>query len=159
MEYIRSERNQVADGLSRLPVLETAWSDDDTVQIASLMGGGAIDLSEFEEASSADKQLSAVRSALQGQWPSRRSRTDEWLTAFFSVRSELSSQGALIFRGDRLVVPVELRARVLANAHVGHQGPVRTKQRLRERFSGHEWTLMCAPTSESVKYVPIMMST
>ena len=134
VEYIRSERNQVADGLSRLPVLETAWSDDDTVQIASLMGGGAIDLSEFEEASSADKQLSAVRSALQGQWPSRRSQTDEWLAAFFSVRSELSSQGALIFRGDRLVVPVELRARVLANAHAGHQGQVRTKQRLRERF-------------------------
>ena len=105
-----------------------------TLHIASLMEGVAIDLSESEEASSVDEQLSAVQSALQGQWPSHRSRTDERLAAFFSVCSELSSQEALIFHRDRLVVPVELRVRVLANAHAGHQGQVHTKQRLREHF-------------------------
>ncbi|KAF0307533.1 Myosin light chain kinase family member 4 [Amphibalanus amphitrite] len=50
------------------------------------------------------------------------------------VRDELSVHGQLLLRGDRLVVPAALRERVLTNAHAGHQGVVRTKQRLRERF-------------------------
>ncbi|KAF0288433.1 uncharacterized protein FJT64_013210 [Amphibalanus amphitrite] len=62
----------------------------------------------------------------------------EWSPALSSavqrVRDELSVHGQLLLRGDRLVVPAALRERVLTNAHAGHQGVVRTKQRLRERF-------------------------
>ena len=36
VEYIRSERNGVANRLSRLPVADTWWPDDDSIQIVSL---------------------------------------------------------------------------------------------------------------------------
>ena len=134
VQYIRSERNLVADGLSRLPLSESAWPDDDTVQIAALTAAAAIPPSELEEASAVDEELSAVRECLERKWPSHRRLASEWAAGYHAVREELSSQGALVFRGDRLVVPTELRARVLTNAHAGHQGRVRTKQRLRERF-------------------------
>lgn len=143
VEYIKSERNLVADGLSRLPVSETAWVDDDTVQIAALLTSpphavpgsvSAISASEFEEASAVDEELTEVRERLQGQWPDNRRQLGGCAAAYHSVRAELSAQGSLVFRGNRLVVPAELRARVLANAHAGHQGRVRTTQRLRERF-------------------------
>ena len=40
----------------------------------------------------------------------------------------------LVFRGERIVAPTELRRRLFSLAHEGHQGMIRTKQRLRELF-------------------------
>lgn len=60
--------------------------------------------------------------------------TDE-LALYFNVRDELAVVKSLVMRGsDCLVVPVSLRSRVLDLAHEGHQGIVRTKQRLRELY-------------------------
>ena len=134
VEYIRSEKNVVADGLSRLPVEESWWPDDDSIQIAALTAAAAISEAEFEAASAADQRLGAVREHVRGGWPSRRRDVDPAAAGFYQVRHELSSHGSLLFRGDRLVVPEVLRRRVLDNAHGCHQGVVRTKQRLRERF-------------------------
>ena len=51
------------------------------------------------------------------------------------MRDELAVDNSLIMRGtDRLIVPVSLRPRVIDLAHEGHQGLVRTKQRLRELY-------------------------
>ncbi|XP_043216447.1 uncharacterized protein K02A2.6-like [Amphibalanus amphitrite] len=133
VEYVRSERNTVADGLSRLPVAETWWPDDDDLQIAALTVAAAISEEELSDASAADECLSVVRGYVSRQWPRRR-EVDPRAAGFFQVRDELSVHGQLLLRGDRLVVPAALRERVLTNAHAGHQGVVRTKQRLRERF-------------------------
>ena len=52
------------------------------------------------------------------------------------------------------MVPTELRSRVLSNAHEAHQGLVRTKQRLRDKFwwtgiDGDAWR-HCCETAPSV---------
>ncbi|XP_043190571.1 uncharacterized protein K02A2.6-like [Amphibalanus amphitrite] len=134
VEYVRSEHNGVADGLSRLPVTDTWWPDDDTIQIASLgVAAAAVTEAEFRAASDADETLRAVRGFVAGQWP-RRKEIDPALAGFYQVREELSQHGQLLFRGERLVVPETLRERVLRNAHEGYQGVVRTKQRLRAQF-------------------------
>lgn len=134
VEYISSSANSVADGLSRLPVAQTQWEDDDEIEIAALTESAAISEAEMVNASAADEDLRAVRQLVQGCWPQRRREVGGPAATFFHVRSELSSQGPLLFRGEQLVVPTALRGRVLANAHSGHQGIARTKQRLRERF-------------------------
>ena len=41
--------------------------------------------------------------------------------------------GKLVLRGTRLLIPKRLRERVLELAHEGHQGLVKTKQRLRTK--------------------------
>ncbi|XP_026202834.1 uncharacterized protein LOC113153427 [Anabas testudineus] len=57
------------------------------------------------------------------------------LVPYFNVRDELAIDDSLIMRGtDRLIVPVSLRSKVINLAHEGHQGLVRTKQRLRELY-------------------------
>ncbi|CAB4040886.1 Hypothetical predicted protein, partial [Paramuricea clavata] len=52
--------------------------------------------------------------------------------AYRSVRQELSVLGKLVIRGTRLVIPKILQKKVLNLAHEGHQGIVKTKQRLRK---------------------------
>ena len=46
------------------------------------------------------------------------------------MKNELCTYGELLLRGSRLVIPRELRTRVLELAHEGHQGIVETKCRL-----------------------------
>ena len=60
-----------------------------------------------------------------------------------------------VFRGSRLVVPVALR-RVLVNlAHEGHQGIVRTKQRIRELYW---WPGIDCLVKEQIKNCEVCLS-
>ncbi|XP_043234726.1 uncharacterized protein K02A2.6-like [Amphibalanus amphitrite] len=137
-EYVRSAQNGVADGLSRLPVRDSEWEDDDSIEIAALYSDNgapnAISESEWRQYSADDSTFQLLRGHIQsGRWPRRCSAEPE-LQPYFSVRMELSCQGSLIFCGDRLVVPTTLRRRVVQLAHETHQGLVRTKRRLRDRY-------------------------
>ena len=49
------------------------------------------------------------------------------------VRYELCTIGKLVMRGNRIIIPRCLRPRVLQLAHEGHQGIVKSKQRLRTK--------------------------
>lgn len=55
------------------------------------------------------------------------------MSAYKTVRNEFSVCEDVIMRGTRLVMPESLRERTLGIAHEGHQGVVRTKQRLCEK--------------------------
>ena len=50
-----------------------------------------------------------------------------------NVCNELTVLGKLVLRGPRLVIPKVLRTRKLDLAHEGHQGVVKTKQRVRSK--------------------------
>ena len=132
VQYIRSAVNVIADDLSRIP-MEDKWQDDDEFLIAQV-GTHAISDSEWEVASGADPTLRAVSEFIDsGNWPEKRAMPST-VAPFFRVRDELSCRGALLFRADRLVVPESLGGQVLQLAHEAHQGLVRVKQRMRERF-------------------------
>ena len=53
------------------------------------------------------------------------------MPAYLHVKNELCTYGEVLLRGSRLVIPRELRPRVLELAHEGHQG--KTKCRLRSK--------------------------
>ena len=52
-------------------------------------------------------------------------------TEFKKVFGELTHTQGLLLRGDRLVMPKDLQARVIAAAHEGHQGEERTLRYLK----------------------------
>ena len=63
-------------------------------------------------------------------------RTGEWDNApshYKAVGQELSTLGQVVLRGARLLIPSRLRKQVLDLGHEGHQGVVKTKQRLRTK--------------------------
>ena len=51
---------------------------------------------------------------------------------YFQVRTELSIAEDLLMRGNRIVVPLSLRADILERLHTGHQGMTKCRQRARE---------------------------
>ena len=87
----------------------------------------ALTLQEIQEKTLADAELSATKEALNtGRW-------SDSLKAYFPFREELMVINEVVMRGERIVVPVALRQRVLKLAHIGHPGIERTKQRLRSK--------------------------
>lgn len=85
-------------------------------------------LKEIQQATQADQQLQAVIKAL---------RTDNWpqeLQRLHSSRQALTiTAHHVLLHGTRIVVPQQLRSRILDIAHHGHRGIVKTKQLLRSK--------------------------
>ena len=123
----------VADALSRL-VQETNQKDqiqncgeDYVRQIAVMATPKTLKTRELERESEKDVKLSAVRQCLiTGNW-------DKCPVEYKRVRYELCAVGKLVLRGVRIVIPESLREQVARLGHEGHQGMVKTKQRLRTK--------------------------
>lgn len=135
VKYVKSSSNVIADGLSRVPLPNTEWEDNDEIVIAQLSADGdsvAVTESELRGASAADETLGIVRDYVQtGHWP-KQLNSD--VQKYYHVRDDLSCKGELLFKCERVVVPSSLRCRITDLAHECHQGIVRTKHRLRAHY-------------------------
>ena len=124
-------REMVADALSRL-VKETNEQNQDSAEayvryIATAATPNALKTRDIERESENDDKLTVIRSCLRtGNW-------DKCPTEYKCVRNELCAVGKLVLRGCRIVIPESLREQVTRLAHEGHQGMVKTKQRLRTK--------------------------
>ena len=87
----------------------------------------ALRIKEIERISAQDSELPAVRNCLiEGNW-------DSAPKPYLPVRNELTLIGHVVLRGTTIIVPQALRKRVVNLAHEGHQGVVKTKERLRTK--------------------------
>ena len=130
VRYVTSREN-IADALSRLtkiPASKGYVQDEEYVREVTLQAVPvALRIEEIEEVSFQDEELEVVREALEtGHW----SKAPK---AFELVSHELACIGQVVLRGTRIVVPRKLRRRLLDLAHEGHQGIVKTKERLRSK--------------------------
>ena len=128
--YVPSRKN-IADALSRLtkiPASDQSLQDDGYVRMVALRAvPAALRIKEIERISAQDPELQAVRNCLiEGRW-------DSAPKSYLPVHNELTFIGHVILRGARIIVPQALRKRVVSLAHEGHQGVVKTKERLRTK--------------------------
>lgn len=87
----------------------------------------AISKSEFKIASKEDKRLTELKDCIiTGSFKGKFKQAAPW-------KPHLPIKDDVVVFKDRVVVPKKLRTRVLQLAHEGHQGIVRTKQRLRSK--------------------------
>ena len=81
-------------------------------------------------------------------WPSKQRVTSD-LLPYFTVKYELSVVDDCVMRGNRFVIPLALQPGLIAIAHQGHQGIVRTKQRLRACYW---WPGMDKQTEHQIRH-------
>lgn len=126
-----SGANNLADALSRLSISEPIpFNTADEACILQLAITGipcAITVQEVENESLEDAELQNVIRCLE---------TGDWNTDakdFKPFASELCRVNNLLLRGDRLVIPANLKTRMLDIAHEAHPGMVTMKRRLRQK--------------------------
>ncbi|XP_058456329.1 uncharacterized protein K02A2.6-like [Malaya genurostris] len=127
---IPQRTTNIADPFSRLAAAtDTAdFERESEFLILAVLESAAIDVSEIESESAEDLELAAVRACLlSGKW-------DKTETKPYDVfREELGMIGNTLIRGNKMIVPVKLRPRMLKLAHEGHPGESVMKRRLRDR--------------------------
>lgn len=128
-------KENIADSLSRLS-LSTDDKDvdncDDQIYVNALTESVAIDVSEIKNALETDAELQLVKDALiASDWNDESIRTGA--RKYTPFQSDLSLLEGYVIRGNRIVIPVGLRARMLQLAHEGHPGETLMISRLRDR--------------------------
>ena len=129
VQHISGPRN-IADCFSRLTqTTATAAADGSGDHYARFVAlhavPAALQKDDIQRETTRDEQLQLVTRSL----PS--GKKNDCPRPYRMVRQELSVCDDMLLRGNRLVVPENLGGKVLDLAHEGHQGVVRTKQKLR----------------------------
>ena len=120
-----------ADYLSRHPT-EKPKRDNKAEEYISYVATNAVPksmtLDEIRTATAEDPTLREVMTAVQtGRWDK------PGVEGFARFAGEISVTDGIILRDHRIIVPQQLRERVIDIAHQSHQGIVRTKQCIREK--------------------------
>ena len=131
VRHVPSGQN-IPDCLSRLAKIPTSSQCNDISEeyvrmLAISATPRAMTTKEIERASAEDEELTTIRKC----W-----KTGDWSSAsnpYKLLRDEITVIGRLVMRGMRIVVQLSLRERVLELAHEGHQGILKTKDRLRSK--------------------------
>ena len=122
------------DFLSRHPLPETGHDSTEKVIKQVVTTEHAVVISRIREETDRDQQLQALtRRISQGDW--EQHKKDPEIEPFYAVREDLCIAEGLIFRLERIVIPVSLQQKVIKAAHsLGHFGMTKTKQLLREKY-------------------------
>ena len=136
IEHIAGKCN-VADSLSRLPLAVTEdneYVDDYMERVLSIITNEvpAITLDDIRKDTQEDDVLQQLVPIIQtGQWPTQIA---EEMQPYKRCADELSTHTGLILRAHRIVLPKGKIRQAMHIAHETHQGVVRTKQFLRNKF-------------------------
>lgn len=128
----------------------------------------ALTLQQVKQATDEDNQLQNVKKCINtGQW--HNFRNCEEMMTFQKIANDLcATENGVLLRGNRIIIPVSLRRKVVDIAHEGHQGLVKTKSLLREKvwFPGIDSMVeevvkncrACASVVKDERMFPLQMS-
>ncbi|XP_028408174.1 uncharacterized protein K02A2.6-like [Dendronephthya gigantea] len=124
-----------ADVLSRQPLFTNYKSSTIAEEYINFVQDHSIPksltLEEIRIATAEDPELQNVISKVKGgHW----NKAERDMTSYYNQREQLAlSDCEIVLRNSQIIIPKSLQARVLAIAHEGHQGIVKTKMLLRSK--------------------------
>ena len=121
--YHPGKKMFLADTLSRayIPGVNQEWVDDeDDVKEAEYIPVTERRLLELRSATKEDRSILQLQQVTVEGWPEDKIHLDPELRPYFSTRNEMTVQDGLIFRGNRVVVPMTQRAVLKEKLHLTH---------------------------------------
>ena len=87
---------------------------------------------EIEKASLTDPQFRILRSTILKGWPNMHQECPAEILDYWNHRDELTVLDGLIFKGNKIVIPLVLRPQMLDKIHAGHMGVEKCIHRARD---------------------------
>ena len=123
----------LADCLSRLPLSESGKQTmDDELMVLVTETLSCTSHDKIANATANDEQLQIVKQIVIAGWPETRNEVQDEAKPFWEYRDELSVYNGVLYRGQRVCIPVSLRAETLKAIHKAHLGIVNCKKRAKE---------------------------
>ncbi|RWS03345.1 uncharacterized protein B4U80_06550, partial [Leptotrombidium deliense] len=131
--YVKGKLFGNADGMSRLPVEGESETEDTSLEIfaVSQIEELPVTAKELATETSKDSLLSQVKKCISNDW---KDKVSDELRIFYTKRNELSIAADVILWGHRVIIPTNLKQRILNELHTGHFGATKMKQIARSRF-------------------------
>ena len=79
-------------------------------------------LKEIQEKTRDNVTLQGLKKNIEIGWPDQRSKVLLRTRAYYKFRDELSVQGGVLFKGERVIVPMVMTAQMLEKIHSSHVG-------------------------------------
>ena len=137
VKYVPGKYLYVADTLSRAYIEcdpTCGAAEDIEVMVHSLIGNLPVSIDkmyDFRQSTASDETMKQLRLTIRRGWPKKMSALPIELQEYWNVRDELHEADGMVLRGDRLVVPSDLRPDMLKLVHESHQGMDKCKARAR----------------------------
>ena len=150
VRYERGENLHLADTLSRAYLPTTAHptgAEFEHINTTAFLPVSTTRLQEIQQTTESDKALRILKSVILHGWPEHRGKVLSQITPYLSMRDELAIQDGVIFRGQRIVVPVSLRHDMKRKLHASHLGAESCLRRARETIF---WPSMNAEVKELI---------
>ena len=111
---------------------------------------------EIKKATESDDEMKLLKSIIINGWPGDKLQLPPEVLPYFSIRDELSVQDGIIFRGERAVIPAELRNVLKEKIHSSHLGIEGCLRRAREAIY---WPNMNADMKDYISKCSLCRST
>ena len=111
---------------------------------------------EIKKATESDDEMKLLKSIIINGWPGDKLQLPPEVLPYFSIRDELSVQDGIIFRGERAVIPAELRNVLKEKIHSSHLGIEGCLRRAREAIY---WPNMNAEMKDYISKCSVCRST
>ena len=128
----------LADTLSRAHVMdmdEKLPEEDGIAQIHMIYANCAATdekLETIKQETCLDLHLKTLLWYINNGWPRNKEDVSEVLRVYWSYKEDLSVINGIIFKGERIVIPMKMRTDILKKLHQSHMGIEKTKLRARE---------------------------
>ena len=86
----------------------------------------------LQASTASDPDMQQLIAVIKRGWPDQRISCPPSVRPFWNYRDELSVMEGLLFKGERIIIPLALRKDMLKRIHVGHMGMVKCKNRAKE---------------------------
>lgn len=125
VKYKKGTEMYVADALSRIEWprdegnKEKMFWEINSVAVCKLPEDK---LMELKSATYKDASMQKLVEMITSGWPESRSQVPECIRAYWSFRHEISCHDGLLLKLDKIIIPRELRGKMLKEVHRAHQG-------------------------------------
>ena len=89
-------------------------------------------LAQMKSATAPDEDLQMLSKVVKNGWPFHRSQLPASVAHYWNFRGEIHEAEGLLFLGQRLIIPQEMRQDVLNCIHESHFGIEKCKSRARD---------------------------
>ena len=150
VRYECGKNLHLTDTLSRTYLPTTAHptgAEFEHINATAVLPVSTSRLHEIQQATESDEALRILKNVILCGWPEHPGQVPSQITPYFSMRDELTIQDGVIFRGQRIIVPVSLRHDMKRKLHESHLGAESCLRRARETIF---WPSMNAKVKELI---------
>ena len=127
IKHSPSKEMVLADSLSRLsPIPDKESHLEQSIYAVQFTHDK---LQQLKLESESDPEVTAIRNIIIDGWPDSAKQLPKNLREFWSCKDELSVEDGLVLKGERVLIPTNVRSYILRNIHAGHQGMEKCKLR------------------------------